>query len=204
MITNKWSINCRHVETHYLVQNADDEHIHSHAYKRCFKNTSGAVCVDVNRQYAWLCSPSSVLSALTVRTLRFDLEMKRNQGPLRVSLEKLFYILVPFRSVWCDLDCTGQWAVAIMATPLFEPDTKRPVQLQVAAKDTWQSRLWWTKCALAAGGIVAPCLHYSGCFLQIMPPQLHHIQIPPTAGSSGMLPITISIIMSLLIMEEAS
>lgn len=121
-----------------------------------------------------------------------------------LSLEKLFYILVPFRSVWCDLDCTGQWAVAIMATPLFEPDTKRPVQLQVAAKDTWQSRLWWTKCALAAGGIVAPCLHYSGCFLQIMPPQLHHIQIPPTAGSSGMLPITISIIMSLLIIEEAS
>lgn len=173
------------------------------------------MCVDVNRQYAWLCSPSSLLSALTVRTLRFDLEMKRNEGPLRVSLEKLFYILVPFRLVWWDLDCTGQWAITIMATSLFEPDTKRPVQLQVAAKDTWQkdirrSHLFntgqtkWTKCALAADGIVAPCLHYSGCFLQIMPPQLHHIQIPPTAGSSGMLSITIYIIMSLLIIDEAS
>lgn len=96
------------------------------------------MCVDVNRQYAWLCSPSSLLSALTVRTLRFDLEMKRNEGPLRVSLEKLFYILVPFRLVWWDLDCTGQWAITIMVTSLFEPDTKRPVQLQVAAKDTWQ------------------------------------------------------------------
>lgn len=75
---------------------------------------------------------------LSLSGLRFALEMKRNEGPLRVSLEKLFYILMPFRLVWCDLDCTGQWVITIMATSLFEPDTKSPVQLQGAAKDTWQ------------------------------------------------------------------